>query len=124
MFGIKVFLAAFTYGEVAVRNCCGSENDYTQGFLGTDSTNRAYVSALEDHLVKIAGWKAPDNKVAFLWLGDDGIMNLVRFHDDKFTHLKWMAGKYGWGRTLPSNIVRGDDLVLAAVYNYLKSIGQ
>lgn len=131
MFGIKQFLAAFRYEQVSLihqptPDYARDDEDFSltkeRLKLVTESVQRQFVSALENELIRLAGWRVCDNKTAFLWEDERGYLNLVKFHDEKFTHLKWIAkGPHCWGTDLPANICRGRETVREAVKAYLEN---
>lgn len=123
-FGIEKFLGAFGYGEISIFHNQSRTVGDPPGLLLTSQTHRQFVSSLEEQLTTLAGWRCADNKIAFLWLSDDGQMNLASFYDFKFTHLSWHPGtpaapeKY-WGRKIPANVMGGRNLVIAMIDDYL-----
>lgn len=112
-FGIKEFVRAFSYDAVVVSDTSKGLwvmiDDMPEGFMHNMKSFLDAEARKRDN-----GWRA-DNKTAFLWLGDDGFWHVMQFYDGRALHIEWSVS---WGLRLPSNIVRGADLVRAAVESW------
>lgn len=109
-FGIKKLVAAFGYEQVLLG----------EGELEINQMPWPFLEELYNYLVNLVGWKMGDNKVCFIWEGeDDGLFHAISFWDYKATYVRW--GKlWGRGNRTPDNFIRGKEEVEKAIWKYLR----
>lgn len=113
---IRTFIAAFGYDQVRIHQGSRYANGMLEeGYVQQQEIKRCYLWEMEHDLSWLAGWTSPDNKSAYLFLDEQGMLSLLTFCDNQVRCMEWHS--YGW-TDIPGNVWQGLELVRHAVQKF------